>query len=317
MKLVFLHGRAQEDRDPLRLRQHWVSALLDGLGAAGLELPIDEKDIIFPYYGDALRDATSEDPNSLALVRYPLREKPSNGEEVFDHDYFRCKVLLDCLEHVGVTDEVLKAAEHDDDPAVQAEPEQDEDTTLFDRLTTSLTSEWIQRGLSLLDRHVPAASVRTMEATAADVTMYLQNPVIQSHIESGVAQAFSECGAEETVVIGHSLGSIVAYRMLRRGGLIECPVKALFTIGSPLGIRAIRESLEPIGHPPAVGGWFNAYDERDVVALNPLDRKNFPVEPSIQNFGGVDNLSPNHHSIRGYLSDPIVSRWIEKELRAQ
>ena len=154
-----------------------------------------------------------------------------------------------------------------------------------------------------------------MEATAADVTMYLQDPVIQDHIESGVARAFSECGAEETVVIGHSLGSIVAYRMLRRGGLIECPVKALFTIGSPLGIRAIRESLEPISHPPTVGGWFNAYDERDVVALNPLDTKNFPVQPSIRNFGGVENGSPNHHGISGYLSDPIVARWIEQELR--
>ena len=76
----------------------------------------------------------------------------------------------------------------------------------------------------------------------------------------------------------------------------------------------VRETLEPIGHPPQVGSWFNAYDERDIIALNPLDDLHFPVTPPIRNFGGVQNESDNHHKIRGYLSDRVVATRIVQAL---
>lgn len=297
MKLVFLHGRAQEDKDPLVLRQTWIVALRQGLAAAGRELPIDERDIVFPYYGDALRDITGESSDDLATVRFPLREHEAE---------FACEVLEERLAEAGVTDAVIAAQTA---PAIR-------DDGLAYRLSTSLSSEWIQRGLSLLDRYVPRASAKSMESTAADVTQYLNDIEVQQHIESGVVRAFEQCGAEETVVVGHSLGSIVAYRMLRQGGPIECPVKALITLGSPLGISVVRNTLEPIAYPPAVGSWFNAYDERDVIALNPLDAKHFLVDPAITNFSGVRNESDNHHKIRGYLTDPVVATRIVEELRS-
>lgn len=294
MKLVFLHGRSQEDKDPLVLRQRWVAALNQGLAKAGLELPIDERDIVFPYYGDALRDITSEEPSSLATVRLPLRE----------YEDFTCSVLQECLDEIGITQEVI---------AAESKPEE----TFSDRFSTSLSNEWLHRGLSLLDRYVPQASARSIEATAADVTQYLKNPEVQGYIENGVAQAFRDCGTEETVVVGHSMGSIIAYRALREGGVIECPVRALITIGSPLGMRVIREALSPIGHPPNVDYWLNAYDERDIIALNPLNEKHFPVKPKIKNYGGVENQSDNHHKIRGYLSDRVVATSIAKALRSE
>ena len=100
MKLVFIHGRAQEDKDPLVLRQRWVSALQTGLATAGLELPIDERDIVFPFYGDALRDATTDGSEQQADVRFPLREHA---------DELTCPVLRDCLEQIGINDEVVAA----------------------------------------------------------------------------------------------------------------------------------------------------------------------------------------------------------------
>ena len=135
------------------------------------------------------------------------------------------------------------------------------------------------------------------------------------HIESGVARAFEECDGDHIVVVGHSLGSIVAYRVLGPVGAIACPVDSLITIGSPLGISAVRDALQPIRHPANVTNWFNAYDERDVIALNPLDNRSFPVNPSVVNFGGIDNDSDNHHKIAGYLSDPTVAAWIVGALR--
>ena len=137
---------------------------------------------------------------------------------------------------------------------------------------------------------------------------------MREHIEAGVAHAFDACGSEPTVVVGHSFGSIVAFRMLRAGGRITCPVRALITVGSPLGIGAVRRALEPIGHPPLVRSWQNAFDERDVVALHPLDDVHFPVVPGIRNHGDVRNESDNHHKIEGYLTDPTVAGWLADAL---
>lgn len=274
------------------LRQKWVAALRSGLEKAGLDLPIDEWDILFPYYGNALRDVTSESPDSLARVRFPLQER---------HGEFACAILQDCLDRIGVTEEVISATTPPNDP-------------LGERLSVAGSNEFLQRGLQLLDRHVPGARRRLIEATAADVSQYLHDPEVQGYIDSGVAQAFRDCEREEIVVVGHSMGSIVAYRVLSEAGVVDCPVRALITIGSPLGMQAIREALEPIGHPVNVGSWFNAYDERDLVALNPLDGENFPVEPEIVNFNGVKNESDNHHKIHGYLSDEVVATTIANAL---
>jgi pimeloyl-ACP methyl ester carboxylesterase len=271
-----------------------------------MELPIDERDIVFPYYGDALRDLTTEGADSLAAVRFPLREHEED---------FRCAVVAECLEGAGITEGLVTSDTAAD--AGATEPNTDADTFdgVSDFVSGSLSNEWIQRGLSLLDRFVPLASSRSMAATAADVTRYLQDTEVQRHIETGVAKAFRHCGTEDTVVVGHSLGSIIAYRVLREGGPVDCPVTALITIGSPLGVRVIREALEPIAHPPKVGFWFNAYDERDIIALNPLNPTHFPVAPPVTNHNGVENNSENHHTIDGYLSDRVVVTSIVEALR--
>jgi hypothetical protein len=82
--------------------------------------------------------------------------------------------------------------------------------------------------------------------------------------------------------VGHSLGTVVAYNVLRSGRKVPLYV----TVGSPLGIRATRKTLSPIENPIGNKGWYNAYDGRDVVALYPLDMNNFDV-PTITNNGGV------------------------------
>jgi hypothetical protein len=113
-------------------------------------------------------------------------------------------------------------------------------------------------------------------------------------------------------VLGHSLGSVVGYRFLseRDGG---DNVRRFITVGSPLGIRAIATRL---GVPRHVGKptWFNAFDPRDIVALNPLDNDRFPTRPAILNHDRVDNHTDNRHGIVGYLDDPQVARAVVEGL---
>lgn len=87
-------------------------------------------------------------------------------------------------------------------------------------------------------------------------------------------------------------------------------VPLYITVGSPLGVRSIRDQLKPLKSPKPAKAWYNAYDERDLVALYPLDRDNFPVTPAITNDGKVKNHTDNRHGVVGYLDDPAVAKAI-------
>lgn len=292
MKLVMLHGRSQEDKDPEKLRHTWVTSLHQGALKAGLELPLQRHDIVFPYFGDALRDVSNAEADSLALITI--------AEPHLNEDEFKCQILGECLDNVGVTEEVIA---EEASPEVQA--------------SGPLSVPWIQRGLELLDRFAPQVSAATLRYVAEDVALYLQDEQVRNYIEHGVAKAFEACGDDPNiVVVGHSFGSIVAYNMLRKRNVVKTPVRALVTIGSPLAVKAIHRALRPIAYPPDVDSWFNAYDEDDAVALFPLDRSHFGDAQPIKNYGGVDNDTLNQHGIRGYLSDRVVATHIIQELTA-
>ena len=118
-------------------------------------------------------------------------------------------------------------------------------------------------------------------------------------------------GDEETVVVGHSLGSVVTYNLLtRQGSALDWKVPLYVTVGCPLGISAIRRTLAPVRHPECAPSWFNARDNRDVVALFPLDAGHFDVDPAVVNKDDVDNDTANRHGISGYLSDAEVAKRV-------
>jgi len=103
------------------------------------------------------------------------------------------------------------------------------------------------------------------------------------------------------VLIGHSLGSVVAFEFLRQhpGRRVEL----FLTLGSPLGMRAIRHLMpDPefgagTGVPPAVGVWVNLRDLRDPVACAGDLATWWPDVSDVV----VDNQN-SAHSIQRYLS---------------
>jgi hypothetical protein len=76
-------------------------------------------------------------------------------------------------------------------------------------------------------------------------------------------------GPETKVLIGHSLGSVVAYEA---ANLINQPLPLLLTLGSPRGLATIiyqRLRPQPPGFPPAVRRWVNVADRDDFIATEP------------------------------------------------
>ena len=103
---------------------------------------------------------------------------------------------------------------------------------------------------------------------------------------------------------------MVAYNVLRTDRR-SLQIPLFVTVGCPLAIRAIRDQLVPLSFPkPPVEAWNNAFDQRDIVALNPLDAANFPVRPAVLNYNNVKNHTDNRHGIDGYLDDPTVAGWV-------
>ncbi|MGW1893984.1 hypothetical protein ACWCP6_27575 [Streptomyces sp. NPDC002004] len=288
-ELVLIHGRSQGNKDAGKLKKQWVDALHVGLRTAGLDLRIPDEGIRFPYYGDTLlalsKDSGVEAPN--VIVR-GAEDDPNEQE-------FITAILKDVVRTWGIAEADIRAA--------SAVP------SLIERDIQNWP--WVIAALRAIDR-VPALSAASLALATRDVYQYLSNPGIQTYIEGGVRQAFT--GGEDCVVVSHSLGTVIAYNMLKReGSEHQWNVPTLLTLGSPLAVGHIVQRLAPVKRPECTGDWFNAFDPKDVVALHPLEHPQFPVTP-LENYSKVENPTPNHHGITGYLGDPTVARRIHDAL---
>jgi hypothetical protein len=280
-QLVLVHGRSPHRKDGAALRAEWLDALHSGLAAAGLTLPIPESEVRFPYYGDALTNGSAG-----ALSEIIVRESDAPRAA------FLRAVFLEVARECGICDADIAA---EAGPGV-AEPDH----------------VWFRALFRLLDR-ATLAGTGSIALFIDDVHRYLTDAGVRDAIDSEVRAAVTP--GVETVVVGHSLGSVVTYFLLRQeGAALGWHVPLYVTVGSPLGVGAVCERLVPIAHPACANRWFNAADRRDVVALHPLDATHFAVEPAIENKTDVDNTTPDRHGIRGYLTDPEVACRIHRAL---
>ena len=291
-ELVFIHGRSQQHKDAAALKGEWISSLVDGLKKSNLSLPIAESAIHFPYYGNTLIDLVDGLPaNQVAEVIV----KGNNADD--QERAFITSIVREIGQKAGLTDTEVAAIAGD--PALIRKG--------------ILNWGWVRAILQAVDKHVPLGSGSSIAIFTSDVYQYLRNPGVRDRIELGVRNAIARA---PTVVVAHSLGTIVAYNLLRRGEISQHWQIPLFvTLGCPLAVTAIKDALAPRTHPGCVGHWFNAMDDRDIVALYPLDPPDgWDTDPEIENKTDVQNPTENRHGISGYLSDREVSRRIYEAL---
>lgn len=286
MNLILIHGRDQQGKDPSELKKEWLDTLKKGLSKSGLELP-EDVNIVFPFYGDLL-DALSKDirnPDSIegVIAKGDIEEKQLT---------FYFEILSEMAVNAGINDKEIS------------------DLLIGEREKGPLNWGWIQIIMKALDAHSPFGDF-TLEKSTFDVFVYLTIPAIRIKVNKFITDSIPP---GPTVVVGHSLGSVVGYNVLQQ--LAGQNIKKYITIGSPLGLNSIKNHLStPLKMPSSVSnGWYNAYDERDFVALNPLDKSHFNISPSIVNSNHVKNKTDNRHGIVGYLNDAAVAKEIYNAL---
>jgi hypothetical protein len=288
MNLLLIHGIAQGGKDPKDLEGTWLGALAKGLDKSGLTMPA-EVNVLFPYYGDVLDDFVRR--SQLAADGVVTAKGPAAKE----YEEFRARMALDIEKASDIPEEEIRAEAGADvtDKGIQ-------------------NVGWVLSTLRVLDRHLPGAGGWTIERFIRDVFLYTKRDAVRARIDKIVTDLMDD---RPTVIVGHSLGSVVAYNVAvtRKPGVTTL----LLTVGSPLGLPAVRETVGTRKNPSGKPGWFNAYDPHDAVALYPLDKTHFgAVTPAIVNHDTVHNWTDNRHGIVGYLDDELVARTIHAALTA-
>ena len=244
-RVVCVHGIGQQLKGEDSLAVEWSSALCDGMrraGCAEAELPA-AGDVRCVFYGDVFRPA-----GRRLAVGDPWLTAADATE--FDRE-----MLAAWWRGAAESDPRVV------DPGAR---------------TLARTPGGVQAALRALSGSAFFAALadRVMLFDLQQVRRYMTDPQVRQAALDRVAAGIWD---DTRVVVGHSLGSVVAYEALCAHP--EWPVRALVTLGSPLGIKnLIFDRLVPAptaegpggvrgGWPAGVRSWVNVADAGDVVAL--------------------------------------------------
>ncbi|MHA7618174.1 hypothetical protein ACX12M_06625 [Cellulosimicrobium cellulans] len=313
-RLVLVHGRDNQGLDAEQLDRTWTEVLDAGLAAAGSGVVVRDADTAFVYYGDTLAalvgGATTPPPVTVHAVGAARDGDAASTAEAAEEAAFVAAVAEEVLRAAGAT--VPVRPEGAGPGGVEGD-----------------VGAWLNLLLSALDRSVPGLSGAVVALLARDVWAYLHDDTVRTTIDDALAAAIPADGP--AVVVAHSLGSVVAYAVLREHpDAARWDVPLLLTLGSPLAVRAIRDVLAaraPLRVPAPVRRWVAARDPRDALALHGLGPAALPLDPASPGIEElvVANAAPGHHAAAvvldggrpaGYLAVPEVARTVADALGA-
>ncbi|MCX5097822.1 hypothetical protein OOK36_56340 [Streptomyces sp. NBC_00365] len=282
-RVVAVHGIGKQTLGEETLRRQWLPALNDGLTRADRGVRLTASDVSVAFYGDLFR------PDGEFLAAGDPPYTAADVEEGFEQD-----LLL-----------AWWTAAAESDPAV-VPPGAD---------TLVATPRSVQAALRALSgsRFFAGLALRAMVFDLKQVHRYLIDPGLRA---KALARVVDQIGEDTQVVVAHSLGSVIAYEALCAWPGHQ--VRALVTIGSPLGIpNLILHRLQPTpltlgGQPQGMwpGGtqlaWTNLADHGDVVALVKDLRPVFGYQMRC----AVVHNGAHAHDASAYLTDKLCGQAI-------
>jgi hypothetical protein len=270
---IGVHGIGQQYLSRREILDLWIPALSGGVEwATGRRI---QPDLDLAFYGRLFREAEPERTTKGTV----------NSDDLAD------LANLDDAELADLTMAVEEIVTPDDLAAAAA----------------SRDKAWVPARVGTLigavERRFPRTSGVLVMSTLRQVRSYLRDP----WLKVGIDQITADAADGATVLIGHSLGSVVAYEFLRQhpGHSVEL----LLTLGSPLGLRLVRDRL-PAGQ-PEVERWVNVRDRNDpVTAAGPLDRWYPAVTDCLADNGRDAHLAQHYlncmatgEALRDFLSE--------------
>lgn len=294
MRLAFIHGINNEDQTAEKIEHLWWNAISAGwvdLGLPALPKPIIE----VGYYGKMLADAVAgRTPNAIAQGGDSVSR--AEGEAL----------LQDYMSFYNITEKEL-GSELKKQGVIEQEV---------------VPQGWIQGALvdtaGAIESILSNRGQWVASGFLKQATHYIEDKGLAAQINLTVRKQIFDEHDDDLLVVSHSLGTVVMYKMLGADNRVAGRRVPLFvTLGSPLGIGMMRKILPAhaaIPNPP-IEDWVNAYRYDDFV---PLDR---PLDKTTIGLVGVENISSglielaDKHSVVAYLQSPPVCSRIHTALR--
>jgi len=295
-KVLLIHGINNQNNSKQNIEKTWSDALRSGANTAGLTIA-DDVQFVAAFYGNVLFEET-ETWNKNKPASSPMSvESP-------DEDYADDKVAalyLEFQQKYSISDEQV-SQELDAGDNLQAQK----------RMAKGIHKKWLKAIARALEKVLPSKGRKVARAFLSQAAAYLHKPGLKEKIDDLVmTQIINGLPTDEKVVIiSHSLGTIVAYDLMRRLRH-QVKVKFLLTAGSPLGIDIVKRRLgPPLICLPNVDKWLNISDSEDFVALQTkLNGTTFGCD-KIANIDQLDNGDEDAHDILKYLAHDVAAKEI-------
>lgn len=193
-------------------------------------------------------------------------------------------------------------------------------------------TRWLFRTADLLPFLIPHVANERMQLHLRDLLRYTRNrnDVAESARRMLKLALRAAVGTDRRVLlIGHSMGSVIAYDSLWQMTHEErdpVPVDLLLTMGSPLGQRFIQKRLLGAGesgasrYPANIGRWVNLTAVGDLTAVDPDLADDFAAMLRLGLAESIEDLAIhngfrlhgelNVHTEYGYLANAVSARLV-------
>jgi len=211
-------------------------------------------------------------------------------------------------------------------------------TDVKEALSFRRRTAWLPYTLAdIFNFFIPLLPNPAVKSTIRETARYFSNEdnigqQVRELLKAPLREMFAR--GERVLVIGHSMGSVIAYESLWELTHIEKNpgrVDLFLTIGSPLGMRFTQQRLLGVHekgarrYPHNIRHWINMASQGDLTALDPTLRDDFKamlelsvVESLTDRNGGIFNYFRNDqglnvHRSYGYLANPrlgeVIAKW--------
>ena len=287
-EIILVHGIDQQQMTADKLESVWLPALAGGVRVAG-----------FPDVADRIwRDAGKAGSIQTRMALYgtlfltPGQQGDDPGDFTPEEAVFAEALALEWLSHVSERATKEKTRETGERELAyvtkQMGTEQGAGSVVRSAISSLAKITWFAPfGMGFAERFI--------RRSLAQVTRYFTNDKIRTAALDSVLKLI---GPETKVLIGHSLGSVIAYEAAH---LMKQPLPLLLTIGSPLGLQTIiyqRLRPQPPRFPSTVQRWVNVADRDDFIAVEPDLKELFgadvPAGARLEGGYTVDNGADPH-----------------------
>lgn len=286
MRMILIHGINQQGKSAAKIQTEWLTSLRTVYAKQGRDPLSKLSRIDAAFYGDTLEKLSSVKVTDQAIA-LGVEETPDDFED------FALIALKEMALRMGATEAQIENEVAEVAVAQGAGPHK----------------KWLKALARVIETVSPLHGTLALRVLG-QAHAYIRNQHVHDEVNKLVRPLFED--DEPVIVVSHSLGTIVAYSLLREFARNSRPRQSplLVTLGSPLGIDSVRKGFaKPRVKPDKVLRWVNGADPEDFVALRPeLTADNFG--PGIENYPDINNGYDDPHSATEYLHDLRIAAAI-------